>query len=639
MSIFSSINNAISSFVGKSTGTPATPTWQQTLANVESYNAKSAAAGGQVNFPTNSIYNVPGGMSTPSSSSGISFPGTSSGPNQNMTPLLPVPISSGQQSINSSGGVGSSSYGPSYNPASVQQPVTISRSSLGSTSGLGVAPGVGSSGGGAGTQPLSLPNALTSTNPQLNTTGLAGILAETYTRNPDGSFTKIVDTAKETDEQTAKKTKSLMDSILGPRPDINSDSEVVAARQQRQQIQQALLAPTAELNAVIAKQNQDLLQLRKTGSQEGVTEAVYGGQSNAINYNAAIRALPLQASIAGLQGDLKLAQDYLSELTQIKTEQINNQYEYNKSLFTAISGAIEKKDQRAYEELKTTNENARKDALDLEDFKAKLALTALGNGGSSVLGRIHDSKDKMSAVQAAGQYATTPNTQITQLDNGDTVIIDKTSGKIVSNLGGRKASPVANIAGLTPQQANDPFIAKLAASAGGKPITDTFAQQLNKGLTVLGQIGTLQTNIKDVKTGPIVGAFKGANPWDTNAQTIKAQLNAIVPNLARGVYGEVGVLTDNDVANYSKTLPNLKSTEDIRNAVLGITVDLIGKSLKRNLEINAANGKDVSGFIDIYTEMQNTRDGIFSQIPGYKGATSSVTVTPEVQSLRSKYDY
>ena len=142
----------------------------------------------------------------------------------------------------------------------------------------------------------------------------------------------------------------------------------------------------------------------------------------------------------------------------------------------------------------------------------------------------------------------------------------------------------------------------------------------------------MQANIKDTDTGPIVGAFKGLNPWDTNAQTIKAQLNAIVPNLARGVYGEVGVLTDNDIAQYSKTLPNLKSTEDIRNAVLGITVDLIGKSIKRTLEINAANQKDVSGFVNIYTEMEATKNSIFSQIPGYKGAGGGDT-TPEESSI------
>lgn len=184
----------------------------------------------------------------------------------------------------------------------------------------------------------------------------------------------------------------------------------------------------------------------------------------------------------------------------------------------------------------------------------------------------------------------------------------------------------------------DPFIKKLINSKGGKPITDTTIQKLDKGRTVLGQLGVLQANIEDVKTGPIVGAFRSANPWDTKAQTIKAQLNAIVPNLARGIYGEVGVLTDNDIQTYSKTIPNLKATEDVRNAILYITLDMIGKSIKNTLDTNASAGRDVSGFVDVYTEMQNDKNSVLSSIPGakvpesIKGATGGGIMKTEEQA-------
>lgn len=164
--------------------------------------------------------------------------------------------------------------------------------------------------------------------------------------------------------------------------------------------------------------------------------------------------------------------------------------------------------------------------------------------------------------------------------------------------------------------ADDPFIQSLLNTQGGKSLTDTSIQKLDKGLTVLGQLGVLQGNVESVKTGPILGLFREKNPWDTQAQTIKTSLNAIVPNLARGVYGEVGVLTDNDIATYSKTIPNLRSTEAVRNAVLYITLDMIGKSIKNTLSVNAAAGRDVSGFVDIYTEMEATKNSILSTIPG-----------------------
>lgn len=110
--------------------------------------------------------------------------------------------------------------------------------------------------------------------------------------------------------------------------------------------------------------------------------------------------------------------------------------------------------------------------------------------------------------------------------------------------------------------------------------------------------------------------LKSANPWNTQGQTIKSSLNAIVPNLARGIYGEVGVLTDNDIKTYSQTIPNLKSTEDVRNAVLYITLDMIGKSIQNTLAVNEAAGRDVSGFTDLYTEMQNSKNAILATIPG-----------------------
>jgi len=72
-----------------------------------------------------------------------------------------------------------------------------------------------------------------------------------------------------------------------------------------------------------------------------------------------------------------------------------------------------------------------------------------------------------------------------------------------------------------------------------------------------------------------LGRLRNLNPYDTDAQTLKAQLTSLIPNLARGVYGEVGVLTDNDVRMYSQTIPNLTQTEDVNNAILGMTLKVI----------------------------------------------------------------
>lgn len=144
--------------------------------------------------------------------------------------------------------------------------------------------------------------------------------------------------------------------------------------------------------------------------------------------------------------------------------------------------------------------------------------------------------------------------------------------------------------------AGDDLPALITGSAGGKDVTDTFLQSMEKSLNTLGQVTSLNDSLKGEYTGPIMGAIRSNNPYDTKAQIIAANLKAIVPNLARGVYGEVGVLTDTDIANYSKTLPNLKSTEDVNKALLAITAKAVLNSIENKLRVQAQGGRDVSGY-------------------------------------------
>lgn len=138
----------------------------------------------------------------------------------------------------------------------------------------------------------------------------------------------------------------------------------------------------------------------------------------------------------------------------------------------------------------------------------------------------------------------------------------------------------------------------LSYSVGRKELTSTAVEALGKNILTSQQLTDLTTSLEDLDEkdfGPLLGIISGANPYNEKAQLIKAQLQSIVPNLARGVYGEVGVLTDADIANYMKTIPNLTSTEDLRNAVLEMTKRTIGRSLETKLRTYAGT-YDVSGY-------------------------------------------
>lgn len=73
-------------------------------------------------------------------------------------------------------------------------------------------------------------------------------------------------------------------------------------------------------------------------------------------------------------------------------------------------------------------------------------------------------------------------------------------------------------------------------------------------------------------------------------------------------------MTDNDIANYAKTIPSLKSTEDVNKAVLAMTLDTIAAGYKRNLATLAASGRDVSGFSSIYQNIKSQADDMKTEL-------------------------
>ena len=85
----------------------------------------------------------------------------------------------------------------------------------------------------------------------------------------------------------------------------------------------------------------------------------------------------------------------------------------------------------------------------------------------------------------------------------------------------------------------------------------------------LQTIEDLFADVDDIASGPIVGrARKLVKPYDEQAQLIEQAVGAAVPNLARGVFREVGVLTDEDVARYKAQFPQLTDTPSIRQKKL-----------------------------------------------------------------------
>lgn len=164
----------------------------------------------------------------------------------------------------------------------------------------------------------------------------------------------------------------------------------------------------------------------------------------------------------------------------------------------------------------------------------------------------------------------------------------------------------------------------ILSSAGGKLPSDEFRKSFEKGATVVSQLASVQDLIQKVNgkvnedgtpettgggwfgSGPIMGQIARLNPYDTKAQTLKSSLISLTPNLARGIYGEVGVLTDQDIKTYQQTLPNLTQTKDVQDAVLALTLRTVKNSLENKLKISVGTGYDVSGLYPFYESLKNS---------------------------------
>lgn len=187
-----------------------------------------------------------------------------------------------------------------------------------------------------------------------------------------------------TGEDTAtEKPKSSLETLvasLRKRAD-GTDSYLKAQRDSGiLQAQQRVANSQNEINAVTAKMNSDLLQLRGTAQQEGVTEAVYGGQQAQITREATIRLLPLQAQLANDQGNLELAESHLDTMFKIYSEDAQNSVDYYNNLAKMVYDDATASEKRQIDEQSRNKEFERSLLKDNINFQQSTASQALKDG-------------------------------------------------------------------------------------------------------------------------------------------------------------------------------------------------------------------------------------------------------------------
>jgi hypothetical protein len=111
----------------------------------------------------------------------------------------------------------------------------------------------------------------------------------------------------------------------------------------------------------------------------------------------------------------------------------------------------------------------------------------------------------------------------------------------------------------------------------------------------------LKANVdKDFFQGPFMGKIRKA--WnalglpDQDMALLNQQVAGATPTLARGVFGEVGVLTDADREEYKKQFPTITDPPELRAAKIEALKKKLSDTKNTAIENFAAAGRDVGGF-------------------------------------------
>jgi hypothetical protein len=143
--------------------------------------------------------------------------------------------------------------------------------------------------------------------------------------------------------------------------------------------------------------------------------------------------------------------------------------------------------------------------------------------------------------------------------------------------------------------------------------TQSQEDSLEKFKFTSDRIAELKDLLEGEATGPVMGIIRSNNPFDEKARLIKAQITKIIPGLARGVFNEVGVLTDPDVRMYSQTIGNLTTPEEVNEALTKAAMDMVAKGFEDRLVTMAKNRKNVSGYLDTLKDIKAKRSVVVGE--------------------------
>lgn len=327
-------------------------------------------------------------------------------------------------------------------------------------------------------------------------------------------------------------------------------------------------------------------------------------------------------------------------------------FENNKDLFTKAESA-------KLNTLLTQEENRIKREETTLDTIEQIKIEAAKNGLTNFSG-FDKVKTVDEALNLAGSYLKSPTTEIVKLDNGNTVVVDKRTGKIINTLGGEKTTGIGGT--LTPEFSS--IVSRTAALEGTVAGKEAIANDLNRYLSnqdyvsaynqientvANGLTGTTKTTFQDAKidseilknlktkiqefenAGGDTGLLKGT------AEQITRKLGEVkdpsLTSLAVGLQREfqkyrVGMtgaaFSPKESRDYASVNPKTTNKFDLNIAVIDGAISQLDNRVNSTVDSTIRGAKDIRTLASIPQNAQESKKQIEDFYTRTDDATASM---------------
>jgi len=335
--------------------------------------------------------------------------------------------------------------------------------------------------------------------------------------------------------------------------------------QEYQNINTQVLAKQADIELVRDLRNEERRDTLLPFAQLGQAKISGDATIKRALLNAEIGVL--NASAIAKQGDINLAIYLANQAVETKYAPYRENIAMWESVLETIKPTLDA-DQQKQAAVQQIKADAAMREIEKEEQKEKsiqsLALEAAKNGaGAATIKAITASASMDDAILAAGSSIAQGNSQVVKLDNGNTLLIDGNTGKVIKNFGGAKSTGLFSAA--TEYSPLIDLASNLEGTVSGRKAVKEQLGRMMENENYTAAYAQIENTVENSLTGDVKQRFANARNLSGSITNIRSKVKEF-----EEAGGDTGLLVG--------------KAEKIKRKLLGVTDNPLLTTLATELE-------------------------------------------------------